>query len=138
MGASLANDSLLLIKPVCKAFRLCVIILFKRKNQSGGSSGENENRSMLRRRYRKYKAQSCGRFWKLNTGEDGELRKIPLRTFPITLPGLLKCLEKFAINHCNLAYSDLACLRVGMSESGYFQRARKSDSTARLCHLTLA
>ena len=32
----------------------------------------------------------------------------------------------FAINHCNFAYSALACFRMGMSGSASFQRAKKS------------
>ena len=38
----------------------------------------------------------------------------------------LSCPAKFAINHCNLVYSDLACFRMGMSESASFQSVRKS------------
>ena len=44
--------------------------------------------------------------------------------------GLREMLGKFAVNHCNLAYSDLACFRMGMSGSASFQRVRKSSYAA--------
>src|SRR5215469_13792609 len=34
--------------------------------------------------------------------------------------------DRFASSYCSLAYSALACFRMGMSESASFQRVRKS------------